>query len=142
MVERKIPFAALMRWILCIGYGALVGFAATTSAEFPLNLKDNESYQNFGIIAGSAVGFTICLAAHILYFLRKRNEKSPGNRFIILLCAATGSLIGLISSFIVQVSANSFGLVNASIGMIVIGCSISAVIGGIVPAETLMLIKY
>jgi len=125
-----------------MGYGALVGFIATTSAVFPLNLTDNESYQNFGIIAGSIVGFTICLAAHILFVLWKWREKSQENRFIIFLCAGTGSLIGLISSLIVQVSANSFGLINASVGMIVIGCSISAIIGGVVPAETLMLTRY
>jgi hypothetical protein len=131
-----------MRWIICVGYGALVGFVATTSAEFPLNLTDNENYQNFGIIAGSIVGFSICLIAHVLYAIWNRREKSLGNRFIIFLCAVTGALIGLLSSLIVQVSADSFGLINASIGMIVIGCLIPAVIGGIVPAETLMLIKY
>ncbi len=142
MFGRKVPFASLIRWILCIGYGALVGFIATTSAEFPLNLTDNESYQNFGIIAGSIVGFTICLTAHILYLLWKRSGKSQDNRFIIFLCAGTGSLIGLFSSLIVQVSANSFGMINASVGMIAIGCLISAVVGGVVPAETLMLTRY
>ncbi|OGN88005.1 MAG: hypothetical protein A2Z74_07355 [Chloroflexi bacterium RBG_13_46_9] len=120
----------------------MVGYVATTSAEFPINLTDNASYQNFGIIAGSIVGFIICLAAHIFYTLRKRSEKSLGNRFIMFLCAGTGSLIGLFSSLIVQVSANSFGMINASVGMIVIGCSISAIIGGVVPAETLMLTRY
>ena len=131
-----------MRWILCIGYGAITGFIATTSAEFPLNMTDNESYQNFGIMAGAIVGFVICLAAHIFNFLWKRSGKSQGNRFVIFLSAVTGSLIGLFSSLIVQISANSFGMINASVGMIAIGCLISAIIGGVVPAETLMLTRY
>jgi hypothetical protein len=138
---RTIPLSAFFRWIICVGYGALVGFIATTTAKFPLNLTDNASYQNFGILTGAIVGFVICLFAHLLYAWRRLTQTRL-NRFVFVLCVTTGALIGLVSSFIVQVFADSFGLIDASVGIILIGCSIPTIIGAVVPAEMLMLTRY
>jgi hypothetical protein len=138
----KISLYSLLKWIACVGYGSTVGYLAITAAEIPPGLTDNSSYQNFGIIVGAIVGLSICIIAHILYLIWKRRTKSERQGFLFVLCIATGVVIGFVSSYIVHVSADSYGLTDASMSAIVIGSLIPAIVGGLLPAVILMIIEH
>jgi hypothetical protein len=129
----------IFRLMACVLYGLLVGYLAITAAKTPPGFVDNSSYQNFGIIVGAIVGLSFFIFAHIIHILLKRRAKSELPDF--LLHIVTGVMIGFVSSFIVHLSANSYGFINANRLAIIIGSVIPAVIGGGLPAIVLSLIR-
>ncbi len=131
-----------MRWLVCIGYGAMIGFFAITSAELGPGKTDNANYQNFGIIAGAAIGLGFCMIAHVIYWLMKERFHAHRVGFLFTLSIFTGVAIGFLSSFIVHISAPSYGMIIAKTGVIIIATIIPAIVGGLVPTVTLLLFKY
>ena len=142
VIVKKFTLVTLLKWIASIGYGVITGYLATTAAEFPPGITDNLSYQNFSIITGAITGLSLCVVAHIFYLIWIRQTKSKGNSFVYVLYIVTGTLIGFLSSYIVHISADSYGLINANVAAIIIGSLIPAIIGGSLPAGILKLIDY
>ena len=140
-IMRKILLSSILLWICCIGYGALVGMLSSTSAKYPESRLENISYQNFAIYAGAITGVSICFLTNVVYWLTKKRLVKHQNGFVFLLSVITGSLIGLLASLIVHTSAYKYGMINANIAIIIIGTLVPAVIGGLIPAIALLIVK-
>ncbi len=133
-----MTFSFVFRWIACAVYGLMVGYLASLSADAPNGMvQDTRAYQNFGLIVGAGTGLALCLLAHLVYVLWKRFSRPVRFDPSAILSIVTGIIIGFTATFIVHRSANSFGLLNASIGIAVTGSIFAAVIGGLLPAVTL-----
>ena len=138
---QKITFGAVSRWLVCLGYGAMVGFVAITSAEVPANKIDNLAYQNFGLLAGAGIGLGLCLLGHLVYRLAKNSFHAHPKGFLFTISIATGAAIGFLASYIVHISAGSYGMIPAKTSVMVVLSIIPAVFGGIIPAIALLLVK-
>ena len=138
---KKISGAAIFRWIVCVGYGAMIGFFAITSADLGPGKTDNAAYQNFALIIGAAIGLVFCLIAHIIYRLTKGRFRAHQVGFVFALSITTGISIGLLSSYIVHISAPSYGMITAKTSVIIVATLISAIIGGLAPAVALFIFK-
>ena len=136
---RKISFGTVLGWLVGIGYGAMVGYLAVTSADLPAGKTSNDTYQNFGLFAGALVGLGICLLAYLVYFSGKKQFATHRLGFLLAVCVPAGLLIGAISSYFVHISAASYGMIMAKTNVIVIATVIPAFIGGLVPAVTLLI---
>ena len=139
---KKISGVSVFRWLVCIGYGAMIGFFAITSADLGPGKTDNANYQNFGIIAGAAIGLGFCLIAHVIYWLTKDRIDAHRVGFLFNLSIFTGIAIGFLSSYIVHISASSYGMIMAKTNVIIVATIIPAIVGGLVPAVTLFIFKY
>lgn len=138
---RKINAGLILQLFLCAGYGALVGYLAITSAELPPGKVSNREYQNFGLIAGAAIGLGVYLLGKLIYRYMKKRVQSHREGFIYAVSIASGAAIGFLSSFIVHISAGSFGLINAGATVIIVGSLLPAFIGALIPAVGLMFIR-
>ena len=136
---RNLLFKYLLVCLACVGYGVLVGFLSITSSEAPPGMTDNTSYQNFGIVTGSVVGVSTYAIAQIVYLIWKSRIKSGGVGLVYTVSITTGMVIGFLSSWIVHISADSYGLINARMNVIILGILESTVMGGLIPAVSLML---
>ena len=138
-MEKRALSGFLVRLVACVIYGVLVGYLAITAAQAPPGVSDNSSYQNFGITTGAIVGLSFFIVGHIIHLLLKKQIK--WERADFLLHVVIGVAIGFTSSFIVHLSADSYGLIDANMTTIIIGSVIPAIFGGALPAVVLSLVK-
>jgi hypothetical protein len=139
---KSIPFGVVFRWLACAVYGVIVGYLAIMSADAPVGVIDNSSYQNFAIIFGAVFGLAMCAVAHGIYLVWKRHSKPKRVDPVFVISITTGVIIGFATTFIVHVSADSFGMTNARMGVAITGSIVAAVIGGLLPTVALLLIGH
>ena len=114
-----------------IGYGITASFLSINDAVQPTILKlDNSGYQNFAIAVGAMTGFFIPLLAISSYYLLDKYQMVRWFWTIFLLCVLSGFLVGFIGSYIVHISADSYGLLNGSMGTIIFNSVIAGLFGG------------
>jgi|GEM_PF-2667633 len=138
---RKIPTGFLAKLILCAGYGALAGYLAMTSAELPPGMESNGAYANFALIAGALTGLGVCLLGYAVYLLAKKGLQNHLKGFEFTIFLLSGVLTGFLASYIVHVSADAYGLVQARSLVVIVGSIIPAFIGGLIPAVTLLIVR-
>lgn len=122
-----------------MGYGAMVGYLAVSSADLPPGKISNDTYQNFGLYAGALVGLGICLLANLVYLSGKKRFVSHRLGFLLAVCVPAGLMIGALSSYYVHISAGAYGMIMAKTNVIVIATAIPGFIGGLVPGVTLLI---
>ncbi|MEN8614281.1 hypothetical protein ABFB09_03210 [Dehalogenimonas sp. THU2] len=117
--------------LVTMGFGGAVGYLSAMGAEQPLIRIDPLPYQNFAIAAGGGIGLVVFILAFAFYYLKQRNNKGEGWNFTLILGSICGAAIGAITSYVVLVSAESYGLIGSSVGKTIFETVVPSVVGGI-----------
>ena len=114
-----------------IGYGMIASFLSINDALQPtIMVLDNSGYQNFALVVGAATGFIVPLVAISSYYVLNKYHRVKWFWTIFLLCVLSGFLVGFIGSYMVHVSADSYGLLNGSTGTIIFNSVVAGLFGG------------
>ena len=118
-------------FLAAIGYGIIVSFLSINGVKQPsILVLDNTDYQNFAILIGAITGFGISTIGISLYYLLDKYDRANWYGLPLLFCSVSGILIGPTGCGVVNFSADSYGLINGSMGTFLVEGSISALFGG------------